>query len=432
MKKKRIRIVVAVSLLLVLGLGISFSLQQLRPAGKTIPTTNVQKGTLELDINTIAELHTPHSSMLVAPSVNGTLQIVHLLNTGVPVKAGDVVVEFDPSEQEFNLAQSRSQLAEAEQEIKKAKTDAAVKTAEDKVAYLKAKFDVRRAELEVGRNELVSEIDAKKNLLNLEEAKRRLAQLEQDVTSRAASNTAALALLEQKRQTAILGMQQAQHNMDLMKVKSPIDGLVSIKDNMDASGGMMFTGMTLPEYREGDLVSTGRFLAEVLDVGQMEAVAKVFENDRSNVSVGQTAEIRMDAQPNAVFPAKVKTIAGMASRRDFGSDTVRRFDVTFDLLSHAAEMRPGTSAQVLVRGTQVKDQLYLPSQCVFDKDGKLVVYVKHGDKFELTEAKIKFRTENRVAIENLPEGTEVALVDPEKALQDQKKGPSASPMGVGQ
>ncbi len=139
----------------------------------------------------------------------------------------------------------------------------------------------------------------------------------------------------------------------------------------------------------------------------------------------------MDAQPEVIFPAKVRTIAGMASRRDFGSDSVRRFDVTFDLLSHAAEMRPGTSAEVLVRGTQVKDQLYLPSQCVFEKDGKLVVYVKHGDQFVLTEAKIKFRTENRVAIENLPAGTEVALVDPTKAVRDQKKG-SASPMGVGQ
>jgi multidrug efflux pump subunit AcrA (membrane-fusion protein) len=194
---------------------------------------------------------------------------------------------------------------------------------------------------------------------------------------------------------------------------------------------MMFPGMQLPEYREGDLVYPGRFMAEVMDVAQMEAVAKVFENDRPNVSLGQTAEIRMDAQPNEVFPAKVKTIAGMASRRDFGSDTVRRFDVTFDLLSHAAEMRPGTSAEVLVKGTQIKDQLYVPSQCVFDKDGKLVIYVKHGDTFDAVEAKIKFRTENRVALENLAEGTEVALVNPDKALKEQKIG-SSSALAVGQ
>ncbi|HKD81695.1 MAG TPA: efflux RND transporter periplasmic adaptor subunit [Candidatus Angelobacter sp.] len=430
MKQRLTRTVAVVAAVLLLGLGIAFSLQQLRPAIKTIPTTRVQKGTLELDVNTVAELHTPHSSMVVAPSVSGTLQIIHLLKTGTAVKAGEVVVEFDPSEQEFNLEQSRSQLAEAEQEITKAKADGEVKAAEDKVALLKAKFDVRRAELEVSRNELVSEIDGQKNLLNLDEAKRRLAQLEQDVNSRAASNTASIALLEEKKNTALLGMQQAQHNIDNMKLKSPIDGLVSIKENMDASGGMMFYGMQLPEYREGDLVYPGRFMAEVMDVAQMEAVAKVFENDRPNVSLGQMAEIRMDAQPNEVFSAKVKTIAGMASRQDFGSDTVRRFDVTFDLLSHAAEMRPGTSAQVLVKGTQVKDQLYVPSQCVFDKDGKLVIYVKHGDRFDPVEAKIKFRTENRVALENLAEGTEVALVNPEKSLKEQKG--TSLPLAVGQ
>jgi multidrug efflux pump subunit AcrA (membrane-fusion protein) len=162
MKKKWMRAVMVVAALLLLGLGIAYSLQQFRPVAKTVPTTRVQKGTLELDINTVAELHTPHSSMVVAPSVSGTLQIIHLLKTGTAVKAGDVVVEFDPSEQEFNLEQSRSQLEEAEQEITKAKADGEVKAAEDKVALLKAKFDVRSAELEVSRNELVSEIDAKR------------------------------------------------------------------------------------------------------------------------------------------------------------------------------------------------------------------------------------------------------------------------------
>lgn len=414
---------------LILGGGIAYGVRQLRPADKVVPTTRVQKGTLELDINTPGELHTPHSAMLVAPSVNGTLQIVHLVRTGTRVKAGDVIVEFDPSEQEYNLEQSRSQLAEAEQQIIKARADAEVKAAEDRVALLKAKFDVRRAELEVSRNELVSEIDAKKNLLSLEEARRRVAQLEQDIRSRAASSTAAVALLEEKRQTALLGMKQARRSIDNMRVKSPIDGLVSIKDNMDS--GMTFYGMTLPQYREGDLVFPGRFLAEILDLSQMEAVAKVYESDRPNLNVGQTAEIRVDAKPETAFPAKVRAIAGMASRNDFGPNAIGRFEVSFAFLSRASEFRPGTSAQILVRGNQLKDQLFLPSQCLFEKDGKQVVYVKHGNSFDATSAKIKFRTENRIAVENLPEGTEVALVNPEEALKSQDNGARSSGMGVG-
>lgn len=412
---------------LLLGGGIAYGVRQLRPAGKIVPTTRVQKGTLELDINTPGELHTPHSAMLVAPSVNGTLQIVHLVKTGSQVKADDIIVEFDPSEQEYNLEQSRSQLAEAEQLIIKARADAEVKAAEDKVALLKAKFDVRRAELEVSRNELVSEIDAKKNLLSLEEARRRVAQLEQDINSRAASSTASVALLEEKKQTAMLGIKQAQRSIDNMRLKSPIDGLVSIKDNMDS--GMTFYGMTLPQYREGDLVNPGRFLAEVLDVNQMEVVAKVYESDRSNLNVGQTAEVRLDAKPEAAFPAKVRAIAGAASRNDFGPNAIGRFEVSIAFLNRASEFRPGTSAQILVRGNQLKDQLYLPNQCLFEKDGKQVVYVKHGSSFDATPAKIKFRTENRIAVENLPEGTEVALVNPEETLKKQEQRAASSVTG---
>ena len=432
MKKKLLRFLVIALGVTLLGWGIAYAVQQLRPVAKIIPTTRVQKGTLAVDVHTNGELHTPHSAMLVAPSVSGALQIVHIAKTGSPVQAGEVVIEFDPSEQEYNLELSRSQLAEAEQQITKAKADAEVKKAEDKVALLKAKFDVRRAELEVGRNELASDIDAKKNLLTLDQAKRHWEQLQQDVNSRAASSNAALALLVEKSRTAALGMKQAQQNIDNMKLKSPIDGLVSVRDNQDANGGWFAQGISLPQYREGDLVYPGRFLAEVLDMKQMEVVAKVYESDRPNLTAGQSAEIHIDAEPQGVYQAKIKSIAGMASRNDWGATTIQRFDVAFSLMNQGAPPHPGISAEIIVRGTQLKDQLYLPSQCLFERDGKPVVYVKHGDHFEATAPKIKLQTENRTIVENLPEGTEVALVDPEAQHKKQPQGASSSAMGVGQ
>ena len=430
--RKTMRWIAMLAGAVLLGVGAFVSSQQLGSAARAVPVTRVQRGTLAVDIHTTGELRTPHSAMLVAPSVRGTLQIIRIARAGTAVKAGDVVVEFDPSEQEYNLEQSRSQMAEAGQEIVKAKADAAVKEAEDKVALLKARFDVRRAELEVGRNELVSEIDAKKNLLALEQARRRLEQLEQDINSRLKSSASSLALLEEKRKTALLGMQVAQHNIENMQLKAPIDGLVAIKENIDASMGMMFWGMTLPEYREGDLVFPGRFVAEVLDISRMEVAAKVYETDRPNLSVGQAAEIRVDSQPQNALPARVKNIAGMISRGDFNASAIRRFDVTFELLGHPEGMRPGISAQILVRGSSLQGQLSLPSQCLFEKDGKQVIYVRHGSAFVATEPVIKFRTESRIAVDKLPEGAEVALVDPEQFEKQQKQKPAARFTGVGQ
>lgn len=195
-----------------------------------VPTGRVKRGDLDMKVLVTGELKARHSEMLAAPPIGGgALQITRLLHTGSVVKKGDLVMEFDPSEQHYKLDQNRSELLQAEQEITKAKADAAVTTAQDRVALLKARFDVRRAELEVQKNELVSTIDARKNQLTLEGAQRVLTELEQDVKSRTASNQPTISLAEEKRKKAKLAMEQAQGNIDKMRVVAPMDGLVALE-----------------------------------------------------------------------------------------------------------------------------------------------------------------------------------------------------------
>src|SRR5579862_5504082 len=102
-----------------------------------IPYATVQRGNLELKVYATGELRANQSVTLSAPPIGGgSLQITKLLHTGTPAKKGDVVIEFDPSEQLYKLEQSRSELEQAEQDITKAKDDAAVQTAQDKVDLL--------------------------------------------------------------------------------------------------------------------------------------------------------------------------------------------------------------------------------------------------------------------------------------------------------
>jgi len=411
--------------LLAVGGGVAAMLQHMKVPERDIPTARVKRGNVELKVYTTGELRAARSATLVAPPVGGTLQIVRLAKTGTLVKAGDVVMEFDPSEQEYTLAQNRSELLQAEQEIAKSKADAAVQAAQDQVALLKAKFDVRRAELDVSRNELESAIDAKKNLLNLEEAKRRLAQLEQDIQSHASSDQASLAVAEEKRNKAQLMMQQAHRNIDNMRVTAPISGLVAVKENSDLFGGPTF-GLALPEFREGDQVSPGRQIAQIDEMDRMEIQAKVNESDRANFSPDQPVEVRVHALPGGTFNGKIKTVAGMASRQWWSVDTTGRFDVTFELSQLDARIRPGVTAQVIIAGDQVKEALHLPRQALFEKDGKPLVYVKSGNRFESREVKIKYRSESQVVVDGLSEGTEVALVNPEEYAK--KPARNASPL----
>ncbi len=401
-------------------------------AGDDIPTGVVKRGDLEMQVFVTGELRASHTEMLTAPPIGGgALQITHLLHTGSAVKKGDLVMEFDPSEQRYKLDQNRSELLQAEQEITKAKADAAVVTAQDKVALLKAKFDVRRAELDVQKNELVSTIDARKNDLALDQAKRVLAELEQDVKSRNASNQATISLAEEKRNKAKLAMDQAQGNIDKMRVTSPMDGLVSLEKNEGAAGGMFFSGMSLPEYREGDQVEPGRTVGQVIDPKDMELGAKVGELERNNIKEGEAVDIRLDALPGNVFHGTVKSVGGANTRRFWEDDTGTKFEVTITLANSDARLRPGLTAQIVIHGDPRKDVLYAPRQALFLKESKRVVYVRHGNSFDPHEVKIQAENESRAAIEGIGAGTEVALIDPTAPRKAASSSAAAPGLGGG-
>jgi multidrug resistance efflux pump len=377
-----------------------------------LPLALVQRGDLDLKVNTTGELRASHAVALIAPPVaGGALQITRLLRTGAPVKKGDIVFEFDPAEQRYKLEQSRSELLQAEQEIAKARADADVLAAQDKVALLKARFALRRAELEVQRNELVSVIDARKNELSLQQAKDSLAKLRQDLESHTASGRATILLAREKKNKAKLAMDQAQQNIEKMLVAAPMDGLVSIEKNAGLDE-MMSPGMSMPDYRAGDQVRPGTAIAQVIDPSQMELTSRIGEQESDNVKVGQSAEVEFDALPGQIFHGTVRTVGGMSTRQFWERNMGGKFDITIQLLNEDLRLRPGLTAQIVVPGDKKKNVLYVSRQALFMKDGKRVVYLKSGKGFEQREVKILFENESRAAIGGMKVDDKVALLDP--------------------
>lgn len=382
--------------------------------GDDIPTARVVRGTVRLDVHAIGELRAGRSISLAAPPVGGMLRLITLADTGTAVKTGDVVLEFDPADQQFQLEQSRSELAEAEQEIVKMRADLEVQAARDQVDLLTARFDVRRAELDAASGEeLIGAIEAQKRKLALEEARRRLEQLEQDVKSRAETSRASLAVVEEKRTKARLAAERAAQAIASLVVRSPIDGLLVVKENRDGVQ-FFFPGMTLPEYRAGDNVSPGRPVVDVFDARELQIRARVNEQERGNIAPGQAARVQADALPGVPLSASVATLGSVAGRSNFfeGLTPVRQFDTVLRFERPDARLRPGTSVSVIIAGNALAGALHLPRQALFEKNGKPIVYARQGDRFEPREVNITHRTESRVVIEGLPEGTIVALVDP--------------------
>src|SRR3984893_1197029 len=110
---------------------------------------------------------------------------------------------------------------------------------------------------------------------------------------------------------------------------SPITGLVSIRQNRGGFSGSF--GQQVPDNREGQTLHPGTPVADVLDLSEMEIIAKVGELDRANLREGQDVKFVMDAIPDQAFHGKIKGMSGTATANPFGGDPGKKFDVVFSV-----------------------------------------------------------------------------------------------------
>jgi len=325
---KRLIQLLAVILLAGAGYGAYWALRKLPEQAPEVATAKVRKGDVVIRTFSRGELQAVRTVTLTAPNLFGTVQVTRLAPLGAFAREKNLIVEFDDSEVQARLEEKRLEIDQVDEQIKRAQADLAIRDNQDEVDLLRSRYSVRRAELEVKRNELLSQIDARKNLLNLEEARRRLQQLESDIKSRRQQAEAELAVLREQKNKAVLELQREQRMLSQVKLLAPMGGLVAVKQNRGA--GMMF-GMQVPDIREGDQVAPGTPVADILDVSEMEVIAKIGELDRANLHEGQNVLISLDAIPNRRFSGQIKSMSGTASANIFSGDLSKKFDVLFTI-----------------------------------------------------------------------------------------------------
>lgn len=295
---------------------------------ETIPTTKVRQGDVIVRSFTRGELRAVRSATLTAPNLFGTVQVTRLAPLGAFAREKDLVVEFDDSEVISRLEEKQLELEQIDEQIRKASADLEMRSNQDQVDLLSARYAVRRAELEVQKNPLLAEIDQKKNKLNLDESQRRLKQLESDIKSRQEQAIAQLDTLREQKNKGNLELSRERQRLSQVKLLAPISGLVAMRQNRT---GFMFPGMQIPDIREGDQIQPGIPVADVLDLSEMEVLAKVGELDRANLREGQDATLVLDALPEKKLRGTIKSMSGTASANVFSFDPAKKFDVVFGI-----------------------------------------------------------------------------------------------------
>ncbi len=324
--------------------------KQMPQRQSTVATAKVRQGDVVVRSYARGELRAVRSATLTAPNLFGTVQVTKMAEMGALAHEKDLIVEFDDAELISRLEEKQLEIDQIDEQFKKAEADLAIRSNQDQVELLSSRYGVRRAELEAKRNELLSPIDAKRNDLNLEESKRRLQQLESDIKSRREQAQAELAVLRERKQKSLLELSREKGRLNQVKVLAPMSGLVAVKQNNSSRMGF---GFDVPDIREGDQVQPGMPIADVLDLSELEVMARIGELDRANLNENQEVFIELDAIANKRFKGKIKTMSNTANASVFSNDPAKKFDVTFsvemrDLLG-ALGAKPEVIAAVLAQ-----------------------------------------------------------------------------------
>ena len=323
MNKMLIRLTI---LLAVIGMvaGGYYLVQQIPEDESTIALAEVKRGDLVVKTFLRGELRAVRSLTLTAPNIGTQSQITQLAPAGALAGRGNLIFELDDSERVAALEDSLLAVEKIQEDLKKAETELDIRKSQDEVEIVRSNFQVRRAELEVRRNELISEIDARKNVLTLEEARRRKQKLEEDIKNRLQQREAELAVLREQLNKAQLDVDRDKRRIEQSRVLAPMTGLVSVLQNR--SGGRGGFGQSTPDIREGDQIPAGMSVAQLLDLSEMELVTKVEEVERANLREGQSVVIRLDALPGKTVEGKIQQLGNTASTNIFAGEATKKFE----------------------------------------------------------------------------------------------------------
>lgn len=423
---KASRVIVG-AVLVAVAAGSVAAVARLRRTGATALPTAVAARTTFVDyLQLRGEIRPVRSTVLSAPMSGGSdLLILKLARNGAIVEPGEVVVQFDTTNQQRTLEQKQSELKQAESEIEKALAEQRRRVQAATTGLEQARSAATRAKLDLEGADLRPRVEAEHFRIKLLDAEEVVREAEHKLEAERASTAADVANARQKRDKALFDVRETERTMAGMTLKAPGRGPLTILPNRRAANAF---AQSAPEFRAGDRAFFGAQIAELPDLSKIQMTCRIDEVDRARVERGRGTLIRVDALPDRELKGAVQDISMMA-RPDFTTfPPTRNFDLTVSVTDNDPRLRSGMSASARVEMDRLNDVIVVPVAAVFQRGGAAIVYVARGGAVEPRAVKVVRRGRDQVALApvdgrataasgGVREGERVALKEPEEAVR---------------
>ncbi len=329
----------------------------------------VKRGELVLSVPMDGELKAVESYIVKAPAnVWGNIRIVKLVPEGTHVKKGDFLIQFDTSEQLQRLQEVKNSLETALATLASTKADI-----ENQMAELESNIKIERYNLEQARlrakNAVYEAVNKRREIeLSLKKAELNYQRLIEKKKSLEQINAAKLRKAQLEVERARIRVKQAEDDLKSLTITSPASGLVVYEKVWDSSG-MIKLKVGYSPWRSQSLI-------EIPSQNKMKVSGSIDEIEISKVKKGLPAEIRLDAVKDSVYTGKVTEIATLAHKDDQTGKNV--FDVEILIDQEDPRLKPGMTAHCKIIVDRLENVLTIPIDAVELKNGKSIVHKANG------------------------------------------------------
>jgi len=303
-------------------------------------TAKIERGDIRTTIAATGTLQAV-LTVQVGSQVTGRIQSLHADFNSV-VKQGQIIARIDPATYEAALVRSRADREDAIAGVATARAALSNQEA-NRAAAQAARKDAERVHqrnIELARQQIVSERDLEASAAALDEATARLDQAEAQVTSAAAAIEQARARVKQSEAAVRL----AEVNLGYTVIKSPVDGVV-VSRNVDV-------GQTV----SASLQAPTLFVI-ANDLTRMQVVANVDEADIGAVGPDSLATFTVDAFPGDTFQGVIDQIR----LNPVVTQNVVTYSVIVNVPNPDLKLRPGMTANTTFIVAEADDTLRLPN-----------------------------------------------------------------------
>lgn len=179
-------------------------------------------------------------------------------------------------------------------------------------------------------------------------------------------------------------------------IKSPIDGIVT----------------RINSY-EGDVAATGGEILRITSEREFRAVADVDERLVGSLSVGQSALLRIDADPDKAISGTISAIG------EEGSQAKGTVSVRFKINDKDVRLKPDLTVNISVLTKKYRSSILVPNSAVMREEGSIKAVVFQDGKGKVVELTVEATDEKGIVVSNLSQGTLVAM-DPRSVQLDKK------------